>query len=305
MGSPAHRRTSPSVRTITIAAIVVTAASLAACGSSTGHSSAAGRVSSGTAPTGSSGGSKDSGGIGALLTDKNVSTADLGAAITAAMRTAGTAQVTSTSTGMGNSRSDGVVRFTDSGVEGAVTSSTDLMGDMQYRVIMVDGAVYARRIKDSLDGPSGWINYGAMPQEMSIGDKAYTYGMTVQAFGLGRSFSMVGALVNAGHETVNGIETTKFTTSVSRKTIADKAKSALKNQKGLGGLGSVADDLANAAVGSDVALILWIDPKGLPVRIATSVKVMETQVQAMTTFTHWGEPVDISAPAGATVPTSK
>jgi hypothetical protein len=165
--------------------------------------------------------------------------------------------------------------------EGAYRVGPDLAADFDIkapdgptRFIMLDKTIYLRR------GNDGWVRFAADRAEVS----QLATAMIAQA-DIGKQIDKLrtaGTITATTDETIEARPATRYSIDVDvAKLIAAEPDRVLK-----AGLQSLRDKGITT-----IPYTLWIDRDNLPVRITVA-----GPASASTTYTHWGEPVQVSAP---------
>jgi hypothetical protein len=173
----------------------------------------------------------------------------------------------------------GVVRGAEELTESAMQMEMEVPGAGQagsIEMILLDGTLYmnmgsltqGKYVTLDLDDPSAEQFFGGLQSQVNLAETTRMLEDSITSF------------EEAGSETVDGVETTKYVVTVDTEKFFDQ-------QGGLGELPPSVD------VPDSLTYTYWVDDEDLPVRVTTDMGGLGAMDMS---FSDWGEPVEIEAP---------
>jgi hypothetical protein len=224
--------------------------------------------------------------------------ADLGAVVqhNASAKNSVHVQMTMSIPGAGGIDASGDMKFAGARSAVRMTMTLPSLGDMQ--MVMVEGTVYLKLPSD-LAGMMGagstkpWVKVdldASDPTAKSLGSAADLAGQSDPS-ALIEQIKSAGTITKVTQEQIDGEQTTHYAITVDAKKLAGTMPSDDTQKQALSALGV-----------TTIPFDVWVDSADLPVRVVTRIAYPDptggqSQEVAMTAnYTHWGQPVSITAP---------
>jgi len=182
--------------------------------------------------------------------------------------------------GMTESTTSADVAYGPTFEETTMQMSMAVMG-MDMDIVLLDGTIYLAM------GEMTQGKYLSMTADDMAADPALAG--TVDSMESMDAASQAEAMADAvasfehtGTETVGGVETEVYTATIDPSKVKD---------------GTAGIDASTAAQLGEISAVYKVDPKGLPVEADITMEVEGQEMVVESTFSKWGEPVDVTAPA--------
>ncbi|MFD6137550.1 LppX_LprAFG lipoprotein [Isoptericola sp. NPDC060257] len=184
------------------------------------------------------------------------------------------------SAGMTESTTSADVAYGPTFDETTMQMSMAVMG-MDMDIVLLDGTIYLSM------GEMTQGKYLSMTAEDMAEDPALAG--TIDSMESMDTASQAEAMADAvtsfehtGTETVDGVETQVYTATIDPSKVKD---------------GTAGIDASTADQLGEISAIYKVDPRGLPVEADITMEVEGQEMVVESTFSKWGEPVDVTAPA--------
>lgn len=184
------------------------------------------------------------------------------------------------SAGMTDSTTTADVAYGPTFDETTMQMSMAVMG-MDMDIVLLDGTIYLSM------GEMTQGKYLSMTAEDMAADPALAG--TIDSMESMDSASQAEAMADAvtsfehtGTETVDGVETQVYTATIDPAKVKD---------------GTAGIDASTADQLGEISAVYKVDPRGLPVEADLTMEVEGQEMVVASTFSKWGEPVDVQAPA--------
>ncbi|MFE5291269.1 LppX_LprAFG lipoprotein [Isoptericola sp. NPDC056618] len=184
------------------------------------------------------------------------------------------------SAGMTESTTSADVAYGPTFDETTMQMSMAVMG-MDMDIVLLDGTIYLSM------GEMTQGKYLSMTAEDMAEDPALAG--TIDSMESMDTASQAEAMADAvtsfehtGTETVDGVETQVYTATVDPSKVKD---------------GTAGIDASTADQLGEISAVYKVDPRGLPVEADITMEVEGQEMVVESTFSKWGEPVDVTAPA--------
>lgn len=184
------------------------------------------------------------------------------------------------SAGMTESTTSADVAYGPTFDETTMQMSMAVMG-MDMDIVLLDGTIYLSM------GEMTQGKYLSMTAEDMAEDPALAG--TIDSMESMDAASQAEAMADAvtsfehtGTETVDGVETQVYTATIDPSKVKD---------------GTAGIDASTADQLGEISAVYKVDPRGLPVEAGITMEVEGQEMVVESTFSKWGEPVDVTAPA--------
>ncbi|MFE5336898.1 LppX_LprAFG lipoprotein [Isoptericola sp. NPDC056573] len=184
------------------------------------------------------------------------------------------------SAGMTESTTTADVAYGPTFEETTLQMTMAVMG-MDMDIVLLDGTIYLSM------GEMTQGKYLSMTAEDMADDPALAG--TIDSMESMDAASQAEAMADAvtsfehtGSETVDGVETEVYTATIDPSKVKD---------------GTAGIDASTADQLGEISAVYKVDPKGLPVEADITMEVEGQEMVVESTFSKWGEPIDVQAPA--------
>jgi hypothetical protein len=221
------------------------------------------------------------------------SVADLGSLVqhSASKKTSTHVTMNMTVSGGGTLTAEGDFKF--AGTESAMHMGMTVPSAGDMDMILVDRVFYLKLPANLNTTGKPWVKIDLNGNDAL----SKSFGSTVNLAGQSdptqiiEKFTSSGTITKVSHEDVDGQPTTHYAIAVDVRKLAQSLGAADAEKQAL--------DTLNV---STLPLDVWVNSDGLPVKVVMHIAVANpqtgqaVQVNMTANYTHWGEPVDISAP---------